>query len=626
MNQESRTCQNCKQGFVIEPEDFDFYAKIKVPPPTFCPQCRWQRRLMFRNERSLYMVTCGLCEKRTVSVYPPDSPFQIYCYDCWLSDKWDSTSYGKEYDFSRPFFEQFKELTHKVPHCATLVLQSPGCETCALAWNSKNCYLSLVNTSEDCFYVHGFKLRNSLDIYWGLNLDWSYECVDCSESNRISFSQYADECSFSSFIYDGRNLQNCFACVGLRNKSYHIFNKPYSKEDYIKKLKECDLGSYKTLLKVKEEFERLKMLYPRRFAHILRSQNVTGNNIKDAKNCRVCFDTERGVENGKYLAIAGLNLKDSYDCYDVGTNSQMIYEGVDVGLDSSNVLFSSMVWTGFDARYSKDCQNCSYIFGCVGLRNKKYCILNGQYSEKEYQELVPRIIEHMNSMPYVSKVTSDKRHETRELIYKYGEFFPPEVSEFAYNETINQEFFSLSEAGTRSKGYRWKVPELRNYPITKKAGELPDHILDVDDSILKEVVGCLHWVTSPSTGSGQTAKAVCNEQCTQAFNIRPGELEFYRRMNLPLPRLCPNCRHYELIKLRTPYKLWHRKCQCNRVTSDMGHSFAEASEGKHETRKYKNTASHSHGDASCQNEFETSYAPEKPEVVYCEECYLAEVV
>ena len=43
MNSEIRQCQNCKQDFTIEPDDFGFYEKIKVPPPTFCPLCRAQR-------------------------------------------------------------------------------------------------------------------------------------------------------------------------------------------------------------------------------------------------------------------------------------------------------------------------------------------------------------------------------------------------------------------------------------------------------------------------------------------------------------------------------------------------------------------------------------------------------
>ncbi|MBI4059642.1 hypothetical protein HY406_01100, partial [Candidatus Giovannonibacteria bacterium] len=118
----------------------------------------------------------------------------------------------------------------------------------------------------------------------------------------------------------------------------------------------------------------------------------------------------------------------------------------------------------------------------------------------------------------------------------------------------------------------------------------------------------------------------CNEQCTEAYKIIPQELQFLRRMNLPLPRLCPNCRHYQRIKQRNPLKLWHRKCQCAGLTS--------------ENRVYQNTASHPHHMelppsvgtptakhvGACPNEFETTYAPERPEIVYCEKCYLAEVV
>ncbi|MBI4652773.1 hypothetical protein HY750_00775 [Candidatus Kuenenbacteria bacterium] len=83
-------------------------------------------------------------------------------------------------------------------------------------------------------------------------------------------------------------------------------------------------------------------------------------------------------------------------------------------------------------------------------------------------------------------------------------------------------------------------------------------------------------------------------------------------MNLPLPRLCPNCRHYQRIKQRNPLKLWKRKCMCGGSTSDNG--------------IYKNTIEHFHGDQPCLNEFETTYSPDRKEIVYCEKCYLAEVI
>jgi len=190
-------------------------------------------------------------------------------------------------------------------------------------------------------------------------------------------------------------------------------------------------------------------------------------------------------------------------------------------------------------------------------------------------------------------------------VYRYGEFFPPELSPFAYNETIAQEYFPLTKEEAEAQGYRWRDPDTKNYTITKLPSALPDHIKDVNDSILKETIGCAH--AAPPAGG-------CNHQCTTAFKIIPEELQFYRRMNLPLPRLCPNCRHYERLAQRNPLRLWHRQCMCDPSTSSG------------QATKYQNTAKHFHGDKPCPNEFETSYSPERPEIVYCEQCYNAEVV
>ncbi|GAH75117.1 unnamed protein product, partial [marine sediment metagenome] len=158
-----------------------------------------------------------------------------------------------------------------------------------------------------------------------------------------------------------------------------------------------------------------------------------------------------------------------------------------------------------------------------------------------------------------------------------------------------QEYFPLTKEEAEEQGYRWREPETKDYKITIKPDDLSDHIKDVEDSILKETIGCEH--------AGK-----CNEQCTTAFKIIPQELQFYKKMNLPLPRLCPNCRHYQRLKQRNPLKLWHRQCMCD-------------------YKVYKNTVEHRHHpDGKCPNEFETSYAPDRKEIVYCEQCYNAEIV
>ncbi|MBI2047717.1 MAG: hypothetical protein HYT27_01120 [Parcubacteria group bacterium] len=114
MESQTKNCQNCKQSFVIESEDFDFYEKIKVPPPTFCPDCRSQRRMTWRNERSLYKRKDAFGND-TISIYAPEKPFTVYKRDYWWSDKWDPLDYAIDYDFSKPFFVQFRELLERVP-------------------------------------------------------------------------------------------------------------------------------------------------------------------------------------------------------------------------------------------------------------------------------------------------------------------------------------------------------------------------------------------------------------------------------------------------------------------------------------------------------------------------------
>lgn len=110
-----KKCDNCKIYFHITKDDEVFYQKIGVPPPTFCLDCRYQRRLAHRNERVLYLRACSATGKEIVSIYPQDAPFPVYDKTYWRSDKWDPLLYGREFDFSRPFFEQFYELRLAVP-------------------------------------------------------------------------------------------------------------------------------------------------------------------------------------------------------------------------------------------------------------------------------------------------------------------------------------------------------------------------------------------------------------------------------------------------------------------------------------------------------------------------------
>ena len=147
---ENKICQNCKKDFIIEPDDFGFYEKIGVPPPTFCPECRLQRRLAWMVNLNLFKRRCDLCGEETISMYRPDISFKIYCHKCWWSDKWDARNYAKNIDFSKPFLEQWRELLHETPILGLSIDTitgelSPYTNHCGQA---KHCYMIFYSARE----------------------------------------------------------------------------------------------------------------------------------------------------------------------------------------------------------------------------------------------------------------------------------------------------------------------------------------------------------------------------------------------------------------------------------------------------------------------------------------------
>ncbi|MBI2047718.1 MAG: hypothetical protein HYT27_01125, partial [Parcubacteria group bacterium] len=119
--------------------------------------------------------------------------------------------------------------------------------------------------------------------------------------------------------------------MGLRNKRYHIFNQPYSKEDYEAKLKEFNIGGFANFQKLLNEFLTFRVKFPKRYARLVNCVKVVGNNCAGLKNCYHCFDLDDGVEDSKYVANGGFGMKDSYDGYGVGI-CEMLYEGIDTGV------------------------------------------------------------------------------------------------------------------------------------------------------------------------------------------------------------------------------------------------------------------------------------------------------
>ncbi len=532
---EKRICQNCTKDFTIEPDDFGFYEKIKVPPPTFCPQCRLIRRLVWRNEHSLFRRPNGASEnsETLISIYHPDAKIISYDREMWWSDKWDPCDYGMDYDFSKSFFEQFKELMEKVPHLALFDSKSVNARFCNYTVEQKNCYLiSAAWASEDCMYCNRMSGgKFTLDSYNIFNTEFSYENNYCNDSNKLLFSRESDGCFDSYFLYDCRNCSNCILCANLRNKSYCIENVQYTKEEYLKKKEELKLNTRSGIEKAKKKFQELWNSAFHKHLKLTNTENVLGDHVSNARNAFQVFDLKDDIEDVKYANWGGKGLKDSYDVGPGCGESELTYEGVSVGVQNNLIMFSSIVWYSRDIFYSYGINNCSHCFGCVEMNGKQYCILNKQYTKEEYEILVPKIIEQMKKVPYI-----DKQGKT----YYFGEFFPIEISPFAYNESIAQDYFLIDEKIAKEKGYLWREYVPNTYKTTIKGEDLPETIAEVNDSILNEVIEC--------------------EVTKKPFKILEQELSFYRRLNLPLPSVHPDERHNKRLKLRNPIVLRKRMC------------------------------------------------------------------
>lgn len=584
-NSEIKICQNCKKEFVIEQEDFNFYEKIKVPPPTFCPLCRVERRSVYRNERRLFKVRDFFTNKEIFSLYPEKPGNKVTTDQEWRSDNWDAVQFGREYDFSKNFFLQLFELEKEVPKASLRVQFMVDSSYCANATALKNSYLCFnANHSENCMYGNAVDLsKDCIDNSHVKNSERCYESFWLQNCYQCYFTIMSAESHNLWFCRDCLGCNDCFGCVNLRKASYCIFNQQYTKEDYEKEIKKMNLDSISGINEAKQKARNFWKTQIIKCNQGLKNLNSTGSYVTNSKNVNDSFLIREGenIKYSQYLQVSP--VKDCYDAFAWGDNMELHYETCLSGDHSYNLKFSDNCWPNCkNMEYCISMFSSSDCFACVGLKKKQYCILNKQYEKEEYFEIVEKIKKQMDEIPYI---------DIKGRIYKYGEFFPIEFSPFGYNNATVIQYFPMTKDEAEKNGYPWIEVPRGEYKITKKINEISDSIKDINENILKEVIEC--------------------ENCKNPYRILENELIFYKKENLPIPTMCHECRFERRIQDRLKIKLYERKCMCSGEDD--------------ETKKYKNTVKHTHGNDPCIEEFKTGYSLDSGEIVYCEKCYQQEV-
>lgn len=548
------TCIQCAAFFDVTDEEIAFLKQISpaaatIPPSKRCPECRMQARMAWCNERVLHHNTCAKTGKPVISEIHPSSPIKVWNFRDWWTDAFSALDYGQDVDLNRSILDQLFEIKRNAPHpCVRTDSDNENSDYTHHAGHEKNCYLMFhTSFAEDCLYGYGVKKAEScVDNFYCHESQVCYECIDVKGCYDLQYSQDCINCSSSAFLRDCIGCQDCLLCVGLRNKKNCILNEQLSEEEFKKRKADLSFGHYSQVKMLKARFRDLQLQHPFECVHTEMVENSSGNNLYKAKDCQYCFDCS-DIEGSAHCVQLQMGTKFCRDIYQFGINIELCYDCSMIGYQIYNCAFCydliqscSNLFYCIGSSASKDC------FACFGLRHHRYCILNKQYTEEEYNALVPKLIERMK------------------LDGEWGEFLPMHQGESPYNESTAELWYPLSKQEAVARGLGWREDNESDNYLGPKV-ELPDNIADVDDSICEQILLC--------------------EASGKPYKIIPQELKFYREHNIPLPRRSFNQRHRDRFNKRNPRTFFERNC------------------GK------------------CGSAMQTTYSPERPEIVYCKECY-----
>ncbi|MBP7823448.1 hypothetical protein KA050_03795 [Candidatus Gracilibacteria bacterium] len=558
---EKKKCRITGEEFFVTEKDKALYEKLGVPAPTLSPTELYRNIFAYRQEWNLFQRKCSKTGVPLLSCYRENTVFPVYENKLWWSDDWSALDYGRAFDFSRPFFEQYKSLQDVVPREGTTIFNSENCTYNGHCRSSKNCYLStLISKAENVYYSYWTNEgRNIFASSMTNSCENIYDCLDTIRCNSCVSCQESRDCQECYFSYQLKNCQNCIACSGLVGKQYYIYNKPSTAEEFKKTLAllQSDLTVW---MKAKSVFEKIRSESVRPESQFVNCENCAGDHLQNSRDCFESYDGLNG-ENLRYV----LNFMDGKDCawaYSLGWPFSELCSHGSVIRGSTNVHYSYYAYTCKDIWYSDSCLNSSDLFGCLGVNHGQYAIMNTVYSQQEYSTLRTKIIDHMKSTG------------------EWGEFFPIALSPYPYNDTAAMDYYPLTESEALARKYVWG-PSVKSANVPNTSNP-PLHISQYDE----KKVG--HEIAQKNIDTLLTSVFRCSET-SEPFQIIRQELAFHIENSIPLPTTNVRTRHRELMKLRNPRELHERAC------------------------------------GECDKKIATSYTPERPEKILCEACYMKHI-
>ena len=353
----------------------------------------------------------------TITVFPetPRSPHIVSPKE-FSKVSTELTEYGVDYDATRSFFENYQSLFATVPFSA--LRQFPIVEnseyTDSSWWWTHNCYLDIgLYDVENVLY--SFEVKENCRNVFNSVMVWN-DCENIYQSNCIVRSNFVFYSRFileSSNIWFSTNLVGCHDCIfcdHLTNAAYCIKNKQYTKEQYeAVKVK---------MLRDQKWFEKYYESLPKDGENLV-STDTTGVYITNSRNVQDWYYSYN-ITHGKNLVLVGSAGWNEHMYNIISAGSPFFDHGYNV-INSGwgNHVYCSDFVVGSNLYYCSYVDNCSFCIGCIGLKNKSYCILNKQYSKEDWERLIEKIFASMESDGTL------------------GEFFQASMNPYYFNDTAS---------------------------------------------------------------------------------------------------------------------------------------------------------------------------------------------
>lgn len=430
------------------------------------PQKLIQRLLSFWPAYGIYKRKSDYSGKDIISSFDEDCPYPIWHRQEWIEH---ANPPSADFDFTRQFYEQLWELFKISPIPHNIGLGNENCDYTDDWWHSKNCYLCHSGAHcEDLVYSYRtVRCRDSRYVVFCFDCELCQDCVNSHRCYNCSGCFYSRDCRDSAFLFDCRNCSDCLFCWNLRGKRYCFENKQLSKEEFEQIKKEIDLSSRATYDSMLTRFyENIKTKAWWRALQSEKCENSIGSYVENNKNCINCFFISECEDCVNATRCFG--MRDTVDSVSV-FDAERVFCSSMVQISCYDVRYSYNLFECRFCEYCAHCFNCKNCFACCGLVGKEFCILNKQYDEATYRELVAKI------------------HAKIKLEGIEGEFFPPHFAAVVYNDSIASPHFPLSNEEQKNLGYRISKDANQKPSNALETFVIPDRSADTHDSIIEQV-------------------------------------------------------------------------------------------------------------------------------------------